>query len=157
MPHWLLIGIIAVALFILRVAYDAWIYKKFYIEGRTLDQQEQAEHLRARGIIFLALAMVVGLAINAFPRLPALRYLEGALLAAALYFIFRASQRVSGLRTITAVILVLAGGAVIVGGIALDIIPRAVNNHATFTIASAALILVAIGMFIVAARLSRPE
>ena len=157
MPHWLLIGIIAVDLFILRVAYDAWIYKKFYIEGRTPDQQEQAERLRARGIIFLALATVVGLAIKAFPRLSVLGYLEGVLLAPALYFIFRASQRVSGLRTITAVILVLAGGAVIVGGIALDIIPRAVNNHVTFTIASGALILVGIGMFIVAARLSRPD
>jgi len=157
MPRWLLIALFTLALLPLWHVYDGWIYRKFYVEGRTPMQQERTNRFRAWAIVFFAIAALVAFAGKIFPTVALLPYVEGALLAPAFYFIVRATQRVSGVRTIAALLLVLAGGAVIVAGIGFDIIPRAANNHATFTVASAGVILLAIGMFVLAVRLARPN
>jgi hypothetical protein len=84
-----------------------------------------------------------------------LDYVKAGTVGLGIYYLFRANQRVSGLRTIAALLLVAVGFLVIVGAARLRILPAMVGGPDSLTVSGALAIVLAAGSFLAAAKMSR--
>lgn len=114
MSHWLLVGVIAVVVFLLQELWGGFVERKLYKEGRDLASLQRAARYRMRALYLFFAGGAAAVGTNLFGSSP---WVEGGtLLLFALGFVqlVEATRRTSRTRISLAVVSLVCGAAIIV-------------------------------------------